>query len=107
MARNSRERRQWVRFVFPNLVTRLSWFNGTDTVSHLVNLVNVSANGAAVIMEVNPPTDHPCMILFDNAGVSTGPIPTNLVSTETTDAGRILAKFAFEPVGSHERPDST
>jgi len=93
-----RERRQWVRFVFPNLVTRLSWFNGTETVSHLVSLVNVSASGAAVIMDVKPVTDRPCMILFDNGGVSTGPIPANLIAVETTDGGRYLAKFAFDPV---------
>ena len=86
------------RFVFPNLVTRLSWFNGTETVSHMVSLVNVSANGAAVSMEVKPPTDGPCMIFFDNGGVSTGPIPADLVSLQSTDAGRILANFAFEPV---------
>jgi len=95
---NARERRQWVRFVFPKLVTRLSWFNGTETVTHLVSLVNVSANGVAVIMDVKPVTDRPCMILFDNGGVSTGPIPANLVAMETTDAGRILAKFVFDPV---------
>ncbi len=94
----TRERRQWVRFVFPNLVTRLSWCNGTETVTHLVSLVNVSASGAAVIMDVEPPTDRPCMILFDHGGVSTGPISANLVSVNTTDAGRILAKFAFDPV---------
>src|SRR5271165_7684397 len=91
----SRERRQWVRFILPNMVTRLSWANGTETVTHLVSLVNVSANGAAVIMDVKPATDRPCMILFDNGGVSTGPIPANLIAMETTDAGRILAKFAF------------
>jgi hypothetical protein len=94
----TRERRQWVRFVFPNLVTRLSWFNGTETVSHLVNLVNVSASGAAVIMDVKPATDRPCMILFDNGGNSTGPILATLIAFETTDGGRYLAKFAFDPV---------
>jgi len=94
----TRERRQWVRFVFPNLVTRLSWLSGTETVSHLVNLVNVSASGAAVMMDTKPPTDRPCKILFDNGGDSTGPFPANLISIETTNAGRILAKFAFEPV---------
>ena len=93
----TRERRQWVRFVLPNLVTRLSWFNGTENVSNLVNLVNVSANGAAVIMDVQPPRDRPCMILFDNGGVATGPIPANLVSMEITDAGRHLVKFTFDP----------
>ena len=98
MARNTRERRQWVRFILPNLVTRLSWANGTETVTHLVSLVNVSANGAAVIMDVKPVTDRPCMIHFDNGGVSTRPIPANLVAMETTDAGRILAKFAFDSV---------
>lgn len=99
---NTHERRQWVRFVMPNLVTRLSWFNGTENVSHLANLVNVSVSGAAVIMEVKPPTDRPCTIFFDNGGVSTGPIPANLVSMESTDAGRILAKFSFEPVLANE-----
>ena len=44
----SRERRQWVRFILPNMLTRLSWANGTETVTHLVSLVDVSANGAAV-----------------------------------------------------------
>ena len=69
-------------------MTRLSWCNGTETVTHLVSLVNVSASGAAVIMDVKPPTDRPCMIHFDNGGVSTGPIPANLIAVETTDAGR-------------------
>ncbi len=94
----TRERRQWVRFIFPNLVTRLSWCNGTETVTHLVSLVNVSANGAAVIMDMKPPRDRPCMILFDNGGVSTGPIPAYLIAVETTNEGRYLVKFAFEPV---------
>src|SRR5208337_1528014 len=94
----TRERRQWIRSILPDLVTRLSWANGTETVTHLVSLVNVSANGAAVIMDVKPVTDRPCMIHFDNGGVSTGPIPANLIAMETTDAGRILAKFGFDPV---------
>ncbi len=94
----TRERRQWVRFVVPNLVTRLSWSNGRETVTHLVNLVDVSANGAAVIMDVKPPTDRPCMILFDNGGVSTGPMPANLIAVETKEGGRYLAKFSFDPV---------
>jgi hypothetical protein len=39
------------------------------------------------------------MIHFDNAGVSTGPIiPANLIAVKTTDGGRYLAKFAFDPV---------
>ena len=81
------------------MVTRLSWANGTETVTHLVGLVNVSANGAAVIiMDVKPVTDRPCMIHFDKGGVSTGPIPANLVAMETMDSGRILAKFAFDSV---------
>ena len=97
-----RERRQWVRFILPNMVTRLSWANGTETVTHLVSLVDVSANGAAVIMQVimdvKPVTDRPCMIHFENGGISTGPIPANLVAMETMDSGRILAKFAFDSV---------
>ncbi len=94
----SRERRHWVRFILPNTVTRLSWANGTETVTHLVSLVNVSSNGAAVIMDVKPVTDRPCMMHFDNKGVSTGPIPAKLVAMETMDSGRILAKFAFDSV---------
>ncbi len=93
-----RERRQWVRFILPNMLTRLSWANGTETVTHLVSLVDVSANGAAVIMDVKPVTDRPCMIHFENGGVATQPIPANLVAMETTDSGRILAKFAFDAV---------
>ena len=97
-----RERRQWVRFILPNMLTRLSWANGTETVTHLVSLVDVSANGAAVIMQVimdvKPVTDRPCMIHFENGGVSTGPIPANLVAMETMDSGRTLAKFAFDSV---------
>jgi hypothetical protein len=98
----SRERRQWVRFILPNMLTRLSWANGTETVTHLVSLVDVSANGAAVnmqvIMDVKPVADRPCMIHFENGGVSTGPIPANLVAMETMDSGRTLAKFAFDSV---------
>jgi len=94
----SRERRQWVRFILPNMLTRLSWANGTETVTHLVSLVDVSANGAAVIMDVKPVTDRLCMIHFDNGDVSSRPIPANLVAMETTDCGRILAKFAFDAV---------
>ena len=94
----SHERRQWVRFILPNMLTRLSWANGTETVTHLVSLVDVSANGAAVIMDVKPVTDRPCMIHFENGDISTRPIPANLVAMETTDSGRILAKFAFDSV---------
>ena len=93
-----RERRQWVRFILPNMLTRLSWANGTETVTHMVSLVDVSANGAAVIMDVKPVTDRLCMIHFENGGIATQPIPVNLVAMETTDSGRILAKFAFDPV---------
>ncbi len=94
----TRERRQWIRSILPNLVTRLSWTNGTETVTHLVSLVNVSANGAAVIMDVKPVTDRPCMIHFDDGDVSTRSIPANLVVMETMDSGRILAKFTFDSV---------
>ncbi len=93
-----RERRQWVRFVIPNLVTRVGWNNGAEIVTHLVNLVNVSASGAAVLMDVKPPTDRPCTILFEHGGVASGPICAELVSITTTDAGSILANFAFNPV---------
>jgi len=99
---NTRERRQWVRFVFPNMVTRLSWFNGTETVTHLVSLVNVSAGGAAVIMDVKPVTDRPCTIILDHGGVSSGPIPANLIAVETTDAGRYVANFAFDPAQANK-----
>ena len=89
-------------FILPNMLTRLSWANGTETVTHLVSLVDVSANGAAVnmqvIMDVKPVADRPCMIHFENGGVSTGPIPANLVAMETMDSGRTLAKFAFDSV---------
>ena len=94
----TRERRQWVRFILPDMVTRLSWANGSETVTHLVSLVNVSANGAAVIMDVKPVTDQPCMIHFDNGCVPTRSLPANLVAMETTDSGSILAKFAFGSV---------
>ena len=97
-----RERRQWVRFVLPNLVTRVGWINGTETVTHLVTLVNVSASGAAVLMDVKPPTDRPCTILFEHGGISSGPILAELVSLTTTDAGSILAKFAFDPLGDQK-----
>ncbi len=92
-----RERRQWVRFVIPNLVTSVGWSNGTQTVTHLVSLVNVSAGGAAVLMDVKPPTDRPCTILFEHGGITSGPISAELVSVTTTDAGNILAKFAYDP----------
>ena len=91
----TRERRQWVRFVFPDLVTRLSWFDGTETVTHLVNLVNVSASGVAVSLDVRPPTDRPVMILFSHGGVTTGPIPADLVAIEYVDGERYLVKYAF------------
>ncbi len=94
----TRERRQWVRFILPDMVTRLSWANGSETVTHLVSLVNVSANGAAVIMDVKPVTDQPCMIHFDNGCVPTRSLPAYLVAMETTHSGRILAKFAFGSV---------
>ena len=68
--RQSAERRQWVRFVVPNLVTRLGWINGTEAVAHLVTLVNVSASGAAVLMDVKPPHLHH----FEHGGISSGPI---------------------------------
>lgn len=90
------ERRQWVRFVFPNLITRLSWSRGTETVTHLVTLVNVSAGGVAVTVDVKPPTDRPCMIFFENEGVSSGPIPVNLIAVVPSDSGRYLARFSFE-----------
>ena len=93
-----RERRQWVRFVVPNLVTRLGWINGTEAVAHLVTLVNVSASGAAVLMDVKPPTDRPCTIHFEHGGISSGPILAELVSLTTTNAGSIMAKFTFDAV---------
>ena len=80
------------------MLTRLSWANGTETVTHLVSLVDVSANGAAVNMDVKLVTDRPCMIHFENGDISTRAIPANLVAMETTDSGRILAKFAFDSV---------
>ncbi len=92
----SRERREWVRFVFPNLVTRLSWSIGQETVSHMVSLVNVSGNGVAVLMDAQPVPGQPCMVQFENLTSSTGPIAADLVTSETTDSGRILAKFAFQ-----------
>ncbi len=79
-------------------MTRLSWFNGTETVTHLVNLVNVSASGVAVIMDVKPPTDRPGMILFTHGGVTTGPIPATLVMIENADGERYLVKYAFHSV---------
>ncbi len=98
----TRERRQWVRFVFPELVTRLSWVDGMETITHLVNLVNVSANGVAVIIEVKPPTNRPCTILFNNGGVLTGPIPASVISVENTQGNRYFVRMRFDPVPATE-----
>ncbi len=97
-----RKRREWVRFIIPHLVTRLSWQDGTGTVLHLVTLVNVSAIGAAVSMHVKPPSDRPCMILFDDGNDSAGPITAKLVSIEVTEAGRVLATFKFDATHAHK-----
>jgi hypothetical protein len=94
----TREKRKWVRFILPHLVTRVSWDNGHSMVTHLVSLVDASADGAAVIMDVRPPRDRPCMLQFEDAASSTGPIPATLLSAEMTESVRFLAKFRFNRV---------
>ncbi|MFO0891255.1 MAG: hypothetical protein U0790_19190 [Isosphaeraceae bacterium] len=90
------ERRQWVRFVLPDLVTRLSWRSEGQNVSHLVSLVRVNGESAAVILNFEPPREESFLIHFDSAGSGAVPVRARLVATEAIDYGRILASFEFD-----------
>ena len=90
----------WVRFVLPHLVTRLTWQSGTQTYRESVSLVNVSASGALVLVQVDLPPDGRFMISFEDGTDSTGPIPAVLVGKEETNAGKTLARFQFASVQS-------
>jgi hypothetical protein len=94
----TRERRKWVRLILPDLVTRVSWAQGLRTVTHLVNLVDVSGDGVVVLMDLPPPRNRPFTLRFDDGNASTGPVPATLVSVEMTDAVRFLVKFRFDLV---------
>ncbi len=91
----TRERRQWVRFILPRVVTKVSWKSGERTISELVNLVNASAQSATVLTELEPPSNQPFILYFDDENESTGPIPATLVSKQAV-AGKTLATFRFD-----------
>ena len=97
---STRERQGWVRFVLPHLLTRLTWHYAGQIHRELVSLVNVSASGALLLVDVEPPADEQFMILFEDGNESTGPIPAVLVDKSKTDAGRTLARFRFVSVQS-------
>src|SRR6516165_8853985 len=82
------ERQRWVRFVMPHVVTKLSWQASGVPCVHLVSLVNVSAQGALVLADVEPPQGEPVWISIDRDGQSTGPIRSALVGKETTEYGK-------------------
>ncbi len=95
-ASDTMERRLWVRFVLPELVTRVSWRFGGQSESHLVSLVKVDGVCAVVIMEHEPPGNQAYMIHFDNGRTGAVPIPARLSHTEATEYGRTLATFHFD-----------
>ncbi|MGC8641987.1 MAG: PilZ domain-containing protein [Isosphaeraceae bacterium] len=90
------ERRKWVRFILPELVTRLSWKNQERTESRMVNLVDISGEIAAVMLDFQPNHHFPYMFYFDNG--KSGPVtaPAHLISTKAVEYGKILATFKFD-----------
>ena len=88
-------RRDWVRFITPNLITRLSW-NGHAPVSHLVTLVSVNETTATLLMDVEPPAGQVFALTMENRNVRMGAIPSKLIEKELTGSGRTLARFGFE-----------
>lgn len=98
------ERRKWVRFVIPDLVTRVSWMHDERSESHLVSLVNVSGEGVAVMMDVPPPHGRSFTIQFDHGNSAGVTISSQLVKATPTEDGRTLATFRFElPDGATDR----
>ncbi len=92
------ERRRWVRFVLPEVMTRLTWTVGGATEAHLGSLVDGSSSGVAMILDVEPPGDQAFLVYLDDGKAATGPIPSRLVSLEQMPSGRTLAKFRFDSV---------
>lgn len=92
----TRERRRWIRFVIPELVTRVGWQFGGKSESHIVNLVKVDGEGAVVVMDREPPGDQTCVIHFENGRPGALPIPARLASTEALSFGRVRATFQFD-----------
>ncbi|WP_165227575.1 hypothetical protein [Aquisphaera insulae] len=90
------ERRRWVRFILPDVVTRLSWKEGDRTESHLVSLVNISGEGAALMMDFHPQWDRAYLLKVDHGQPRPTTIPARLVSAEETGNGRTLASFKFD-----------
>ncbi len=86
--------------MLPDLVTRLSWRDVDRTESHLVSLVSISGEGAAVMMEVRPPWDRAFVLHVDHGQPRPASIPARLVSAEETGFGRTLATFKFESTES-------
>jgi PilZ domain len=90
------ERRKWVRFILPDLVTRLSWQQGGRTESRLVSLVDISGEVAAVMLDFEPRHNWPYMLRFDNGESDTVTAPAHLIATKAKEHGRILATFKFD-----------
>lgn len=94
------ERRRWVRFILPDLVTRLSWKRAGTTEAQLVELVDVSGEIAAVLLDFEPHHHVPYMLHFHNGKSDEMSVPAQLIATKATEQGKILATFKFEVAGA-------
>ena len=89
-------RRKWVRFILPDLITRLSWKDQERTESRLVSLVNISGEIAAVMLDFQPRHNCPYILHFSNGKSGTVTAPAHLIATKAADYGKILATFQFD-----------
>jgi hypothetical protein len=92
----SRERRQWVRFILPDIITRASWMSQGRKVSHVVHLVNVSGASAVLQMDDEPPADGRFTLHFDRGHTAGEPIDARIVTREATSTGKTLLRVDFE-----------
>jgi hypothetical protein len=98
-----RERRHWVRHAIPDLMTQVSWPRAEGLSLHPACLLDISAQGAAILvdkslLEDQPMGDPPLVVHFKHHGVSRRPISAEIVHVYPHGSERLVLQVRFRDI---------
>jgi hypothetical protein len=90
-----RELRQWIRTKLPDVGATLTWHVGVNQVTHDVELIDISAGGAAIYMAVSAPADRPVWLRLIHASIEADPIEAVSIETRLIEPGKARCRLRF------------
>jgi c-di-GMP-binding flagellar brake protein YcgR len=99
-----RNRRRSIRVASPQARVTLTWGEAHAPVTMKGNLIDLSSGGAAVLMDVAPPTDSPVTVALDSeAGVATI-IRAQILECREHASGKAVVRLRFQDCVRLEKP---